>query len=45
MDIGEVLKAGPCANDVSLALEQKEYYFNSNSNLFLSVGGVPSTGW
>jgi len=45
MDNSEVLKAGPCADDVSLALNQKDYYFNSNSNLFLSVGGVPSTGW
>ena len=45
MDSGETLKTGPCAADQSLVTEQKTYEFNSNTNMFLSVGGIPSTGW
>jgi hypothetical protein len=45
MDSGEVLKAGPCSGDLSLVTDSKTYEFNQNTNLFLSVGGIPSTGW
>ena len=45
MDDGEQLKAGLCATDTSFAEDKKEFAFNNNSNLFLSVGGIPSSGW
>ena len=45
MNNGEKLKAGVCTSDPSLAVESKEYTFNSSSNMFLSIGGAPSEYW
>lgn len=41
MDDGLTLSAG----SPNAGADFKEYAFNSTSNLFLSVGGYPSTGW
>jgi|688.fasta_scaffold225839_1 hypothetical protein len=45
MSSGEKLIAGDCTKDPKLIAEKKDYLFNTSSNLFLSVGGIPSSGW
>jgi hypothetical protein len=41
MDSGETLSAG----SLKASGETKSYSFDSTTNLFLSVGGLPSAGW
>jgi hypothetical protein len=45
MTSGEKLIAGDCTKDPKLIADKKDYLFNTSSNLFLSVGGIPSSGW
>jgi len=40
-----VFKGGPCGSNPSIAKEEKMQQFNDSDNIFLGVGGIPSTGW
>jgi hypothetical protein len=40
-----VFKSGPCGSNPSIAKEEKLQEFNDSNNIFLGVGGIPSTGW